>query len=221
MTKWATRSCGRKGVWKTDHWENLGREESTYDEAGNWIELDEFVPDGADWVYDYRIRFTHDESGNIIEQIVEDWEGNEWVNDNIATNVYDESGNLLSRTVQSWNDTAFENSFRNLYTYMPAVGTAITDDRLSETPGRISLYQNYPNPFNPSTTIRYEINERRFVSLAVYDAAGRLVESLVNSPQSAGSHSVTWDAKGIPSGAYFCRLEAGGVVDIRTMFLLR
>ena len=41
------------------------------------------------------------------------------------------------------------------------------------------LRNNYPNPFNPSTTIAYEISERGYTTLEVYNALGQKVSTLV------------------------------------------
>lgn len=69
------------------------------------------------------------------------------------------------------------------------------------------LSDNYPNPFNPSTTIEFSLPEPSFVRLAVYNVIGQEVASLISEDKPAGTHAVTWDASGYPSGAYFYRLE--------------
>ncbi|MDW8438824.1 MAG: T9SS type A sorting domain-containing protein, partial [Chloroherpetonaceae bacterium] len=83
------------------------------------------------------------------------------------------------------------------------------------------LAQNYPNPFNPMTTIRYQIPEAGFVSLKVYDVLGKEVATLVNGVKEAGSHWVTFNAKGLASGVYFYRLQAGAFAETRKMMLVR
>jgi photosystem II stability/assembly factor-like uncharacterized protein len=88
-------------------------------------------------------------------------------------------------------------------------------------PARFSLDQNYPNPFNPSTVISYQLPTNSFVTLEVYDVLAREVNTLVNEHQRAGSHSVTFNASGLPSGVYFYRLEAGTYHDTKKLLLLK
>ena len=64
----------------------------------------------------------------------------------------------------------------------------------------------YPNPFNPSTTIQYIIPEASRVLIIINDVIGREVARLEDVFKSAGNYSITWTAKNIPSGIYFCRL---------------
>ncbi|MGA7307232.1 MAG: FlgD immunoglobulin-like domain containing protein, partial [Rhodothermales bacterium] len=70
-------------------------------------------------------------------------------------------------------------------------------------------------------TLTYDLPDAANVKLVVLDGLGRVVESLVNSHQSLGQHSILWDATGVPSGVYFYRLEADGVVRTRSMLLVR
>lgn len=74
--------------------------------------------------------------------------------------------------------------------------------------GRVpSLQQNCPNPFNAGTTISYWLPIAAQVAVTIHDVGGKTVCELVNQPQRAGSHRVTWDGPA-PSGIYFCRLRA-------------
>ncbi len=84
-----------------------------------------------------------------------------------------------------------------------------------------NLEQNYPNPFNPSTVVRFTLDAGRQTSLKVYDLLGREVAVLVNGALPAGSHSVTFDAAGLPSGVYMYKLEAGGQSMTRRMTLVK
>lgn len=89
-----------------------------------------------------------------------------------------------------------------------------------------SLAQNTPNPFNPITKITFRLAQSGPVTLAVYDAAGRQVRSLVSGSQTAGEHQVTWngmDDSGRPvaTGTYFCRFQAGEKNYSTRMVLLK
>ncbi len=90
----------------------------------------------------------------------------------------------------------------------------------------LNLYQNHPNPFNPTTTISFTLPERTFVRVSVYDIAGRLVATLVESTLDEGYREVPWngkDARGeaVSSGVYFYRLTAGDKTLTKKMVLLK
>jgi photosystem II stability/assembly factor-like uncharacterized protein len=84
-----------------------------------------------------------------------------------------------------------------------------------------ALDQNYPNPFNPSTTISFTLDRDGFVSLNVYDVAGRVVATILNKAMTAGSYDVGFNASGLSSGVYFYKLNTADQVMTRKMILLR
>jgi L-ascorbate metabolism protein UlaG (beta-lactamase superfamily) len=88
-------------------------------------------------------------------------------------------------------------------------------------PAGFRLDQNYPNPFNPSTRIAFNTPARGFVSLNVFDLLGRKVAALVSEDLSAGAHTIEWTAIGMPSGAYFYTLEAGGCRETKRLIILK
>jgi photosystem II stability/assembly factor-like uncharacterized protein len=83
-------------------------------------------------------------------------------------------------------------------------------------PSKVSLGQNYPNPFNPVTNIGYEIPQDARVTMKVYDIAGREISTLVNETQTAGYHTVKFDASKYSSGMYFYKVvvrSANGTIS--------
>ena len=88
-------------------------------------------------------------------------------------------------------------------------------------PIKTELTDAYPNPFNPTSTINYGLNTTGHVEIMVYDATGRLVEELVNQNQTAGYHSITWNASNQASGMYFAKMIAGDVVQTQKLVLLK
>lgn len=91
----------------------------------------------------------------------------------------------------------------------------------SERPERLELAQNYPNPFNPATVINYTLPQAGNVVLEVFDMTGRRVAVLTNGVQSAGSHSIDFDASDLSSGVYMYRLQTAGSVLTRKMTLIK
>ena len=88
------------------------------------------------------------------------------------------------------------------------------------------LCQNYPNPFNPETTIDYSLPASSNVEIAVFNSIGQKIKTLINKRESAGSHSVNWDATNsagikVPTGIYFYSLKAGEFSEMRKMVLLK
>ncbi len=98
--------------------------------------------------------------------------------------------------------------------------TGVNDQR-SNLPASFSLQQNYPNPFNPSTKIRYQIAITGKVTLKVYDLLGREIATLVDGVEAPGDYTATFNAARLPSGVYFCRLQAGTYSSTKKLMFLK
>jgi subtilisin family serine protease len=91
----------------------------------------------------------------------------------------------------------------------------------SAAPSVYELSQNYPNPVNPATEIQYGIPEGTHVYIRVYNLLGQQVATLVDEMQPAGYHSAQFDARSLPSGIYFYRMQAGNYSAVKKLMLLR
>ncbi len=111
----------------------------------------------------------------------------------------------------------------NIYASVMAIDglvSAIDDDAVN--PDAFKLYANYPNPFNPVTRIKYNLKSASKVTLKLYDVAGRLIRTLVNKKQLAGTHHYDLNAGNLASGLYFYTLHtANGFTQTRKMVLLK
>jgi hypothetical protein len=92
----------------------------------------------------------------------------------------------------------------------------------SELPNRFVLNAAYPNPFNPTTTMGFMVVNDADVALRVYDSCGREVETLFQG-RAAGMmlHEFQFDARDLPSGAYFYRLETPAGAQVRSLTLVK
>ena len=95
---------------------------------------------------------------------------------------------------------------------------------VEEDPARPSsfvMHQNYPNPFNPTTSIGFEVREKRHVDLKVFNTTGREVATLVDEVKSAGKYRVVFDASGLPAGMYMAQIRMGEYRAVKKMVLVR
>ena len=101
------------------------------------------------------------------------------------------------------------------------VGLSVNSPEESSIPRSFYVNQNYPNPFNPSTIISYGIPKSGFVSAKVFNLLGQEIVTLFSGYQSAGVHSLTFDASDLSSGVYLYRIQAGNVVETKRMVVMK
>ncbi len=183
---------------------------TTSDSAGVFLSRS---TDGGDTWVDYQISDHHFKPAPIGGL------GQGYQGDNIGlTSV----GNIL-RPV--WMDNS--SGIYQIWTCRIDLSSVPIDPLEAVFPGDFDLKQNYPNPFNPSTAIEYNLLKNGFVNLKIFDIYGRLITTLVNEPQVAGSYTKTFDldqipqGRDLPSGIYFYRLSLSGASLTRSMVLLK
>jgi hypothetical protein len=74
-------------------------------------------------------------------------------------------------------------------------------------PDHLDLISIYPNPFNPSTTIKYNVIKNSLVSLKIYDAIGREVETVVRRQLPIGNYYYQFNGSQKSSGVYYARIQ--------------
>jgi arabinogalactan endo-1,4-beta-galactosidase len=134
--------------------------------------------------------------------------------------------------IENDNDNGWENNIDDRIFVIPSEDATINWVSFDDQPVIVSvndkkeiisdfkLYPNYPNPFNPTTKVRYEIPERSFVILRIYDVLGNEIVTLINEEKPAGSYEIEFNASNLPSGVYFYQLRAGVFVKMKKMVLL-
>lgn len=103
-----------------------------------------------------------------------------------------------------------------------AIKDTSTSD-LNESPKLLeyNLTQNFPNPFNPVTTIIYEMPERSYVTIKVYDVLGNDIATLVDEEKPAGSYEIEFNGRELSSGIYFYILTSGNFTSTKKLILLK
>jgi len=103
----------------------------------------------------------------------------------------------------------------------------IAEKPVEETPLVFGLNRIAPNPVKDGATVTYATTKRGPVSLKVYDSAGRLVRTLIDSKnESAGYKTVYWDGtddnhRSVAAGVYFYRLTAENKTASDKMIVVR
>ncbi len=78
-----------------------------------------------------------------------------------------------------------------------------------------------PTPALGSVNIHYCLPRAAEVRLAVYDASGSRVATLVEGKLGAGAHKVRWETDNIPAGIYFCRLRTVNLTATRRLVVFK
>ena len=123
------------------------------------------------------------------------------------------TGSLVRTIVTGYNFTCIS-------VFDPNMITESNESNI-EIPSEYKLFNNYPNPFNPTTNIKYQITNNKFVTLKIYDVLGKEVKTLVNENKPAGVYEVTWDASSNSSGVYFYKITAGNFTETKRMLLIK
>jgi len=78
-----------------------------------------------------------------------------------------------------------------------------------------TLAQNYPNPFNSGTRISFDLADKSYVNLTIYNRLGQKIKQLADNTFAGGSYNLFWDGadeanEKVSSGIYFYVLKSAG-----------
>ena len=131
-------------------------------------------------------------------------------NENISLTDKATGGKLLSRTVKKGESIVIDN---------PAISAISVQS--GEFPLSYCLDQNYPNPFNPSTIISFSLPEKARVSVIIYNQLGQQVIKIADGEKEAGNHRFEWNASGIASGIYFCKMNTEKFSSVKKLVFMK
>jgi hypothetical protein len=131
-----------------------------------------------------------------------------------------------NRVATVWTD--MRTGAYNQEIYSANIDLSVGINKISGTvPDKLELMQNYPNPFNPATTIKFNIKEKGFVTLKVFNILGKEISEIVNRELSAGTYEAQFpnnsiNSKIITSGIYFYRLTVDDrIIATKSMMLVK
>lgn len=93
----------------------------------------------------------------------------------------------------------------------------------TETNGPDIKVVAYPNPFIESANIGYTIPENAKVTVEVYDISGKIVTTLYNGDQNAGTYTYTFNGRDFASnsGIYVVKMTVNGNIYSQQMVQIR
>ncbi len=133
-----------------------------------------------------------------------------------------EDSTITDSSIHSYRVNAFNADYISDYSNLAQITTLVPLTIEVEIDlSNFSLNQNYPNPFNQSTTIQYTMSSQQYVTLTLYNLLGNEVLRLAEGVKPAGVYQLKLDAKNIPSGVYFYRIQSANFIDTKKMILMK
>jgi hypothetical protein len=123
------------------------------------------------------------------------------------------SGNILNSIISDFTTFGFRiqdaETFANCAGTAPGLGGCTTSGVGGQGSGRSFAVAAGPNPSFGASTLSFDLPQASHVVVRVYDAAGRLVDTLQDGHMSAGVQRMIWNSGKGASGAYFYQVIAG------------
>jgi cyanophycinase len=146
----------------------------------------------------------------------------------VDSSTYRASGSIGPRQIAAMNDLRISLTNYPQINYLIDQGKFdnLTSIELGKgdllNPDGFQLYQNYPNPFNPGTTISFYLNKADKVTLKIFDALGKEIETLIDDYYESGNHTEFYILNSkLSSGVYFYRLSTNDFSITKSMVLLK
>ena len=127
---------------------------------------------------------------------------------------------LTQLVVDPASDTVYTptRGYGVLQIYAQVVGVPLEEVTI---PHHLVVHDPFPNPFNPSTKIPYELSERSYVTVRLFDILGRELSVLRSQTENPGVHSVEIRSGGLSGGTYVVVFEIGNSRMSRKILLIR
>ncbi|MCB0711844.1 MAG: T9SS type A sorting domain-containing protein [Ignavibacteriae bacterium] len=133
---------------------------------------------------------------------------------------------LLGKTYQTDLELSFDgNDLPSYYRLLFDNGTFTALD--CDTTGTIDLggaygiKQSVPNPADGVVVIDFEIARRELVSILLYDAAGTVINRLLDQVLDGGTHRLSFDTSTLSAGLYYYEIQSGRYRKVERMVIVK
>lgn len=129
----------------------------------------------------------------------------------------DEAVWLTRAGVASGRDDVVDAALR----WIHRANSGLTSILPADDPQYSNLLQASPNPASERTTLRFQVPLPSRVTLTLFDAMGRAVQTLADAQYSTGVYVVDAETSSLPAGLYSCRLQTGSMVVAKSLVVTK
>jgi len=113
----------------------------------------------------------------------------------------------------------YENGFLQTFEASDCVRLIDNSTTTTTAPAAAALEVTMPGAGLAPARIDYTLPASGPVQITVLDVSGRTIARVLNGWGDAGTHTVEWTPRGLPSGVYFVRMVAGDETRVRRVAL--
>jgi len=121
----------------------------------------------------------------------------------------------------------FEADATNNLAFLAHISYCVPQPNLRESETEIQdVFQSnviiQPNPFSDECTITFDLVGNEVVAVSISDITGKSIATLLNNEQRvAGKHQVQFDGSHLPTGIYYCSIQAGDQIETQKMVIVK
>ena len=86
----------------------------------------------------------------------------------------------------------------------------------------VQNFKVYPNPVSAQAVISYELNNDSKVSFSLFDTTGKQIATLLQNEQKvAGLHQLSFEVTNLPTGIYYCTMQANEHIETQKVIITK
>jgi hypothetical protein len=145
--------------------------------------------------------------------------------DDIGNTEWERAGaDKFGNVIIDWIDASLKGDRVAIATQGAGVWTAtFTVTGVNEQDKDYDFYLDncYPNPASTRTIISFTIDKSAYISLKLFDVAGRQIDLITEKDYAKGVTRINYDVSGLKDGVYFLHLQANGKSMTKRIIVLK